>query len=160
MDKAVIQQLITELELEIENNQRMIGWLKTRMEQGDSGNTISGSEVKAMISGSSGARLRFPRIIEPDAFFRMTVSDSIKKYLNIVKRPKTAKDIVEGLQQGGLTTKAKNLYATVYPTLLRMEEGGIVVRVTSTEWGLAEWYPGGRKNSQQSEEKEQTDNEG
>lgn len=155
MEKTVIQQLITELELEIENNQRMVSWLKARMEQGGSGNMIS-SEVKAMASGSS-AIARFPRIIEPDAFFRMTVSDSIKKYLNIVKRPKIAKDIVEGLQQGGLTTKAKNLYATVYPTLLRMEEGGIVVRVTDTEWGLTEWYPGARKGSP--EEKEKAENE-
>lgn len=159
MEKTVIQQLITELELEIENNQRMISWLKTRMEQGGSGNTIS-SEVNAMASGNSATHIRFPRIIEPDAFFRMTVSDSIKKYLNIVKRPKIAKDIVDGLQQGGLTTKAKNLYATVYPTLLRMEEGGIVVRVTDTEWGLTEWYPGARKGNQSPEEKEKAENEG
>jgi len=54
-------------------------------------------------------------------------------------------DITEGLKRGGLTTKARNLYATVYPTLLRMEKSGDVVRVTKGEWGLAEWYPSGRK---------------
>jgi len=153
MNESAYQQLLTELEQERENIERMIAWLRSRMEQGDSGSTPV-AVVKPTVP------MRFPRVIEQDAFFRMTVSDSIKKYLNIVKRPKTAKDVVEGLQQGGLTTKAKNLYATVYPTLLRMAEGGIVVRVTDTEWGLSEWYPGARKNTAPQEEKEKPDNEG
>ncbi len=153
MDKEGFQQLITELELEIENNHRMISWLKTRMGQSDSVGT-------ATTPANTTSPARFPRLLAPDAFFRMSVPDAIKGYLNIVKRPKTAKDITEGLQQGGLTTKAKNLYATVYPTLLRMEDGGEVVRVTKTEWGLTEWYPGARKNNQSPEEKEKTENEG
>lgn len=153
MNESAYQQLLTELEHERENIERMIVWVKGRMEQTDSVSTAT-----APAKPSSPAR--FPRLLAPDAFFRMSVTDAIKGYLNIVKRPKTAKQITEGLQQGGLTTKAKNLYATVYPTLLRMEDGGEVVRVTKTEWGLTEWYPGARKTSQSPEEKEKTENEG
>jgi hypothetical protein len=87
--------------------------------------------------------------LAPDTFFRMTVPDAIKKYLNIAKRPKTAKDITAALDSGGLTHQAKNLYATVYPTLMRMEGNNDVARVGKGEWGLAEWYPGSRKGNQE-----------
>ena len=152
MNESAYQQLLAELEQERENIERMIVWVKGRMEQTDSVGTIT--------APAKSTPMRFPRLLAPDAFFRMSVPDAIKGYLNVVKRPKTAKDITEGLQQGGLTTKAKNLYATVYPTLLRMEEGGEVVRVTKTEWGLTEWYPGSRKSNQSPEEKEKAENEG
>jgi hypothetical protein len=89
-----------------------------------------------------------PTLLEPDSFFRMSVPNAITSYLNISRRPRTAQDITEGLKRGGLTTKARNLYATVYPTLLRMEKAGDVVRPKKGEWGLAGWYSGGRKASQ------------
>ncbi|HTQ60137.1 MAG TPA: hypothetical protein VMI32_07940 [Candidatus Solibacter sp.] len=152
MNESAYQQLLAELEQERENIERMILWLKDRMEQTDSVGTV-------MTPAKSSVPVRFPRELAPDAFFRKSVPDAIKGYLNIVKRPKTAKDITEGLQQGGLTTKAKNLYATVYPTLLRMEESGEVVRVTKNEWGLTDWYPGARKSNQSPEEKGKTENE-
>jgi hypothetical protein len=152
MNESAYKQLLTELEQEREDIERMIVWVKGRMEQTDSVGTVT---APAKLPSPA----RFPRLLAPDAFFRMSVPDAIKGYLNIVKRPKTAKDITEGLQQGGLTTKAKNLYATVYPTLLRMEEGGEVVRVTKNEWGLTEWYPGARKSNQSPEEKGKVENE-
>lgn len=152
MDKTAYQQLLTDLEFERDNIERMIVWVKGRMEQTDSVGTATAAKPTSP--------MRFPRLLAPDAFFRMSVPDAIKAYLNIVKRPKTAKDITGGLQQGGLTTKAKNLYATVYPTLLRMEEATDVVRVTKNEWGLTEWYPGARKFNQPAEEKGKTENEG
>jgi hypothetical protein len=86
--------------------------------------------------------VRFPRLAN-DSFFHLSVPEAIKKYLNIAKRPKTTKDITVALDVGGLTHHAKNLYQTVYPTLLRMEQAKQVVRVGKGEWGLAEWYPGG-----------------
>jgi len=138
MDDSVYQQLLVELEKERDNIERMIVWVKGHIEESDSVERIPAPAKSEPIA-------RFPRLIPPDAFFRMPVPEAIKKYLNIVKRPKTAKEITGGLQQGGLTTKAKNLYATVYPTLLRMVQSGEVVRVTKNEWGLTEWYPGSRK---------------
>jgi hypothetical protein len=150
MDQAADQQLLTELEQDRDDLERMIAWVKSRMEQADA-SKVSSTPAKA--DGAS--PMRFPRLIAQDAFFRMSVPDAIKKYLNIVKRPKSAKDITAGLDTGGLTHQAKNLYATVYPTLLRMESSGEVARVGKGEWGLSEWYPNVRKTAQE----EKTDSE-
>lgn len=144
MDETTYQQLLAELEQERDNIERMIIWVKDRMEQADSAEAI-GSSAKPTPSMAT----RFPRSLAPDTFFRMTVPDAIKKYLNIAKRPRTAKDITAALDSGGLTHQAKNLYATVYPTLLRMESANEVVRVGKGEWGLSEWYPSGRKANQE-----------
>jgi hypothetical protein len=146
------EQLLAELEQDRENLERMIIWVKGKMQQTESAEVIVATGPK---TGTDG-RVRFPRAgMASDAFFRMSVPDAIKKFLNIAKGPRTAKDITAGLDQGGLTHQSKNLYATVYPTLLRMEAAGDVVRVSKGEWGLAEWYPSGRKPAQ--EEKTETE---
>jgi hypothetical protein len=139
------RQLLADLEQERENIERMIVWVKGRMQQADS--------VQAIESPNSKGRnpinpIRYTSLA-PDTFFRMSVPDAIKKYLNIAKRPKTAKDITAALDSGGLTHQAKNLYATVYPTLLRMEGNNDVARVGKGEWGLTEWYPRGTKANQE-----------
>ena len=64
--------------------------------------------------------MRYPRLAN-DSFFHLSVPDAIKKYLIIARRPATPKDITMALNVGGLTHQAKNLYQTVYPTLLRMD---------------------------------------
>ena len=137
-------QLLAHLEEERENIERLIVWVKGKMAQ--DGTVEAGVMPAAKLSPS--VPTRFPRLAQ-DSFFRMSVPDAIKKYLNIVKRPKTAKDITAALDSGGLTHQAKNLYATIYPTLLRMEKAKEVVRVGKGEWALSEWYPSGRKASQE-----------
>jgi HB1, ASXL, restriction endonuclease HTH domain len=145
---ADYQLILEQLEEEQENIARLIVWVKGKMAQQDGGvQTVV--ETAAKQSGPS----RFPRFLPRDAFFRMSVTDAIKKCLNAFKRPMTAKDITETLNEGGLTHQAKNLYATVYPTLLRMEAANEVARVGKGEWGLAEWYPGGKKTSAESSDK-------
>lgn len=140
------QQILADLEQEQENIERMIVWVKGRIaQQADSAQAV----VSAAKPLPSSGPMRFPRLLPADAFFRMSVPEAIKKYLNMVKRPKTAKEITAALDAGGLTHQAKNLYATVYPTLLRMEGNNEVVRVSKREWALAEWYPGGRKVNQE-----------
>ncbi len=130
---------------------RMIAWAQKKLGQ-------PSAPAKPYIGGPD--KIGLTKVFEgtvvssklaPDMFFRMSVSQAIKTYLNIARRPQSAKDITAALSGGGLTHKAKNLYATVYPTLLRMEEDGVVARVGKGEWGLSEWYPGGRKSSQQEE---------
>jgi hypothetical protein len=140
------EQLLQELEQEREGIERMIVWVRGRMQQGDKAE----SAVKTGPVVSVDGRVRFPRVgMASDTFFRMSVPEAIKKFLNIAKGPRTAKDITAGLDQGGLIHQAKNLYATVYPTLLRMEQSGDVARVGKGQWGLTEWYPGGRKPEKQ-----------
>jgi hypothetical protein len=138
------QQLLADLEQERENIERMIVWVRGRMaQQGDAVQTVVAAP-KPLPSQP----MRFPRLA-PDTFFRMSVTQAIKTYLNIAKRPKSAKDITAALNSGGLTHQAKNLYATVYPTLMRMEEANEIVRIGKGEWALAEWYPSGRKANQE-----------
>jgi len=143
-------QLLAHLEEERENVERLIIWVKGKLaQQGDSASAIAPNSQPAV-----SAPMRFPRLAQ-DSFFRMSIPQAIKAFLNIAKRTKGAKDITEALRNGGLTTKAKNLYGTVYPTLLRMEKAGDVVRVKG-EWGLSEWYPGARKATQ--EQKTESEN--
>ncbi len=52
---------------------------------------------------------------------------------------------MSALDNGGLTHHAKNLYATVYPTILRIEAANEAVRVGNGNWGLTECYPSGPK---------------
>ena len=151
LEETDYQQLLADLEQERENIERMIVWVKGRMAQSDSTQQI----VAPVAKPDASFPMRFPRLA-PDSFFRMTIPQAIKAFLNIAKRPKVAKEITKALKNGGLTSQAKNLYGTVYPTLLRMEKAGEVVRVGNGEWGLAEWYPGGRKASQ--EDKEESKN--
>lgn len=143
--------LLDALEAEKQDIERIIVWVKSRMAQ-------SGEVSVALTSATdTGAlsKLRPPHSrfygggLPSDTFFRMSVPDAIKKYLNIMKRPQTAKEITAALDSGGLTHKAKNLYATVYPTLLRMEKTNEVTRTKNGEWALSDWYgSGGRKTNQ------------
>jgi hypothetical protein len=140
-ETADYEQLLRDLMAERHDLDRMIAWVQKRL-----GHSVDPSERPTVNSSVQSSPLRFPRIAA-DSFFRMTVPQAIKEFLNISKRPKSAKEITAALQDGGLTHQAKNLYATVYPTLLRMEKTDEVVRVGKREWGLSEWYPGGRKSA-------------
>ncbi len=142
-------QLVEKLLEDRADIDRMIAWAK-RKEQEEAG---EGSLTTPAPKPGPDGLMRFPRLAN-DSFFRLSVPDAIKKYLNIAKRPRAAKDITAALDAGGLTHQAKNLYQTVYPTLLRMEGVNEVVRVGKGEWGLAEWYPGGRKTSEEKSDSE------
>jgi hypothetical protein len=78
-----------------------------------------------------------------DAFFSMSVPDAIRKYLSIVRKKKTAKEITDGLEAGGLEHVSKNFYNTVYTMLSRewSKADPEIVKI-GDQWGLAEWYPG------------------
>ncbi len=138
LEETDYKQLLAHLKEEQENIERLIVWVEGRMAQQE------GTVEAVVTSQPTSAPMRFPRLAK-DTFFRMPVPQAIKTFLNIAKRPKSAKEITAALDSGGLTHKAKNLYATVYPTLLRMEKANEVVRVGNGEWGLNEWYPNARK---------------
>lgn len=129
--KKVLDDLIAERE----RLDMMIDWVKVRLGR-------NGSESKAPKAhlGKVTEPMRFPRLAS-DAFFRMNVSEAIKAYLNFVRKPQTARTITDGLKAGGLASKAKNLYQTVFPTLSRMEkDSGEVAKLKDGTWGLSEWY--------------------
>ena len=78
--------------------------------------------------------------IREDTFFGMSTPDAVKKFLAMAKRPSRAKDISVILLAGGLITRSKNFYTTLYTTMRRMEKAGDLVKVDG-KWALAAWYP-------------------
>jgi hypothetical protein len=84
--------------------------------------------------------------IPRNAFTGTSLPDAIKGYLRMVNKRQTPKQIHDGIVRGGFHTRAKKLYANVYTTLLRLEQGSSkdIVKIEN-EWGLGEWYPSMRK---------------
>lgn len=93
--------------------------------------------------------------IESDSFFRMSISDAVKKYLGLVKKPKKTREILDGLLAGGWITTSKKPIAPLYNTLLVMENRSEIARVGEGTWGLAEWY-GGRGIKKKAEKQAQS----
>jgi hypothetical protein len=122
----------------------MISWAKGKLAEGNPGGSVTVDTLLRDRPEKSSEPMRHPRF-KSDTFFKMSVMDAIEECLNIAKRPLPAKDITDALQSGGLTHKAKDLYQTVFPTLGRMKERGIVEKLPTGEWGLAAWY--GRKSA-------------
>lgn len=79
--------------------------------------------------------------IRPDEFFRMSIPEAIKRFLEIMKQPQAPKAIADGLQAGGILSESKHFYANVFTALKRMRVQGVVMN-TKKGWGLAEWYAG------------------
>jgi hypothetical protein len=79
--------------------------------------------------------------IPSDAFFGMTITDATKKYLGMVKKKQSTKQIMDALERGGMPHKAKKFYLTVYTTLRRADKAKRheIVKV-GNDWGLPEWY--------------------
>lgn len=107
-------------------------------------------EAIRLVSGmgaSTGSSVEGKRVgsdtqdLSDDAFFGMSVPDAAKKYLGIVRKTKSTKEIAEALLKGGMPSRSQNFSNTVYMGLLREEKAGGVTKV-GTKWGLASWYPG------------------
>lgn len=84
--------------------------------------------------------------IRSDSFFGLSIPDAIRKCFRIAKRPLSLSELTNSLKNGGMLTTATNLMATVSATLQRMkQQSGEVVALGKGQWGLAEWYPGLRR---------------
>jgi hypothetical protein len=81
--------------------------------------------------------------LRSDTFFGLPVREAIKKYLTIMKKPQSYREIADALEEGGFQHSSKKFYNTVNTTLGRMSEGddAEVVKIRG-DWGLLEWYPG------------------
>ena len=80
----------------------------------------------------------------------MKTGSAIKKYLDISRRPQTAKQIADALEAGGFIHESKNFFNMIYTALGREERKGTVVQVPDRAWGLAERYP---RNARQKAER-------
>src|SRR5438477_411254 len=59
-----------------------------------------------------------PAMISDDAFFGLSITEAAKKYLGMVKRKQTVREIADALDRGGLPHTSSNFVATV-ATMLR-----------------------------------------
>lgn len=98
----------------------------------------------AASSGSFPPNKKESTEVEFDSFFGMSVTEAIRKYLNMMKRPQVLSDIAQALQKGGLPTTSTNLSSVVAPTLSRMRTAGDTMQVQG-KWALTEWYPAGAR---------------
>lgn len=80
--------------------------------------------------------------MRPDEFFGMSILQAAKRYLAIVKQPKSATEIAKTVKEHGLLNTSKGFQNTVYSVLYReAERGGRSVVKVGNAWGLSEWYP-------------------
>ncbi len=128
------QAVLADLETKREELEHAINAIRRML--GESVTTTSSGQHKRHQSGNE---------LTPTAFFGMSVGDAAKKYLSIIKEPKSAPEIAKALQAHGIKTVSKNFTVTVFSTLERREEAGDFVRPKRGLWGLIEWYPGFRK---------------
>ena len=80
--------------------------------------------------------------VPDDAFFKMSMVDATIKYLHMVKKKKSTKDIALVLEQGGFAHESKNFYVTLWNVLSResKNENSPIIKV-KTFWALRDWYP-------------------
>jgi hypothetical protein len=99
----------------------------------------SGAHVA--VGGGSGAAGRTfdPASIPDDAFFGLSIVEGAKKFLTMVRRKQSVKELADALDRGGLPHSSTNFVATV-ATMLNRADDPDLVRVGRGEWGLAPWY--------------------
>ena len=80
--------------------------------------------------------------IQNDTFFGLSTAAAIRKYLNLMKRPQTPKNIADALQAGGQihAVDEKSAYVNTYSALRKGLARGETVQIKNGDWGLAEWY--------------------
>jgi hypothetical protein len=104
-----------------------------------------GANVSA--AGSVVARHVDPENLPSDVFFGLSVGEAAKKYLGLVKRKQTTRDIAEALERGGLPHTSTNFLNTVTTMLSRQARVDSELVKVGREWGLSGWY-GNRRPSQ------------
>lgn len=72
----------------------------------------------------------------------MSVTDAAKKYLGMVREPKTVAEITEALNRGGLPCKLDS----VMTIISRGGRAGDFAKIGSGHWGLPEFYKDRKEN--------------
>jgi len=73
-------------------------------------------------------------------FRGQTLKASIEAVLDSERSFLPIQEVIRRLEQGGLESKAKRLYPSVYSTLFRLsEDDGPIVKSKDGKWGLRKW---------------------
>ena len=91
-----------------------------------------------------------PADIPDDAFFGMSIGEAAKKYLSMVKKKQSIREIADALDSGGLPHASGDFAGTVATMLRRhANKDPELVRVGRGDWGLSAWYGNRRPAKQQ-----------
>jgi hypothetical protein len=78
-----------------------------------------------------------PSEVRPGVFHGLSVSEAVRKFLEMTKTKQRTVDIATALRQGGIESTADNFYGNVFTTMKRRKD---FVKLGKF-WALAEWYP-------------------
>ncbi len=135
-----ISTYLAELEDERAKLDIQIAGLRARLGLGPSDTNGGGPTLRVTATGT----VREPTVtgkIRPDEFFRMSIPEAIKRYLEIMKQPQPPSAITTGLKAGGILSESKNFYTTVWTAIKRLRAAGEIVSTQRGAWALSEWYP-------------------
>jgi hypothetical protein len=76
--------------------------------------------------------------VPSQAFAGLSVSAAVRKLLEMMQRRMTVREIMQGLQAGGLKPSK---YRNVYAILRQRESDKADIINVEAKWGLAEWNP-------------------
>ena len=76
--------------------------------------------------------------VPSQAFAGLSVSAAVRKLLEMMQRRMTVREIMQGLQAGGLKPSK---YRNVYAILRQRESDKADIIKVDAKWGLAEWNP-------------------
>lgn len=132
------------------NYEDVLADLRAKREKIDA--AISGIEIMVGIAGNPSPSVakplveNLPQAVEPDTFFKMSVPDATRKFLQMRKRPQATQDIANALEQGGVFHSSKDFPNTVGTVLTRIDKsGGDIIKIGRAKFGLAEWYPAAKR---------------
>ncbi|HEY1528102.1 MAG TPA: hypothetical protein VGH51_17875 [Candidatus Angelobacter sp.] len=76
--------------------------------------------------------------VPPQAFVGLSISNAVRRLLEMMQRRMTIREIMQGLQAGGLKPSK---YRNVYAILRQREADKFDIIKVDKKWGLAEWNP-------------------
>lgn len=89
--------------------------------------------------------------LTPDTFFGLGIAEAAIKYLQVVKRQQTSREITDALEAAHYHHTSQNFMNTVNTALYRRSrDEGDVIKI-GRNWALSEWYPGRRRASKADE---------
>ena len=96
--------------------------------------------------GPAGTPSLAPASVTPDAFFGLSIGDAAIRYLQIVKRQQSTREIADALVDAHYPHTSQNFVNTVNTALYRRSKDEEDVIRIGRNWALAEWYPGRRRS--------------
>jgi hypothetical protein len=132
--------VLADLEAKRQQLDNAIAILKSVMgQQGTEAPLPSGGPSASSGPAAGGAAAR------PGDFLGMSIPEATKKYLTIVRRKISTRDLMKALVDGGLLPPT---YNTVYAVLRRRQAQVGDITNMGGDWALAEWYPNRPKKTE------------